>query len=140
LDEKNKNDSINNIQEYFNESNDLKISKNKSKNKTKKKLVDKCNIENKYYKLYEDFLIMQRAYKNNSNKNNLINIYNPVDEKIKDNKLSLFLEYKKLNKIKNIDNYDENISKNINTVNTMNNIDYFLSQEKKMKDDIFLNI
>ena len=140
LDEKNKNDSINNIQEYFNESNDLKISKNKSKNKTKKKLVDKGNKENKYYKLYEDFLIMQRAYKNNSNKNNLINIYNPVDEKIKDNKLSLFLEYKKLNKIKNIDNYDENISKNINTVNTMNNIDYFLSQEKKMKDDIFLNI
>ena len=95
--------------------------------------------ENKYLKLYEECMITQKAYKTISN-NNII-LFNPVDEKIKDNKLTLFSEYKK-NAIKNNskDNDDsDNIINLVDSIKTRDNIDYFLSKEK-MKGNIFLNL
>jgi hypothetical protein len=93
--------------------------------------------ENKYLKLYEDFMITQKTYKNISN-NNLV-IFNPVDEKIKNNRFSIYSEYKKIPiKNNNIDNNDSAIEL-INSLNIKDNIDYFLSREKA-KGNIFLNL
>ena len=93
--------------------------------------------ENKYLKLYEDFMITQKTYKNNANIN--LTLFNPVDEKIKNNRFSIYSEYKKIPvKSNNIDNNDSTIEV-VNSLNIKDNIDYFLSREKA-KGNIFLNL
>ena len=122
-----------NEEEISNNEINNKITKPKIKKKNNK--IRNLNIDNKYHKLYEHVMNKQKEYKNNSNIN--INIYNPIDEKLKANKLSLFIEYKNLYNI-NYNNKKEENKVNCKSFNTMNNIDYFLSKEKKMKDSIFL--
>ena len=103
-----------------------------------KSLENKISIrkkENKYKILDEYIALKQKNYKKNCSFNT--NIYNPINEKLKENKMTLFMEYKNLINLKR-NNNEEN--KNIfNSVNAMNNIDYFLSKEKRMKDSIFLD-
>ena len=89
------------------------------------KKIRKKKKENKYNSFNEFIALKQREYKNNSN--NIKNIFNPIDEELQKNKISRFIEYKNLINIFNPDD------------NPMNNIDYFLSKEKRTKDS-FLNL
>ena len=114
-----------------------KINKDKNINLENENLNKKK--ENKYNKLYESFWDKQKSYKNNLISNSYI--FNPIDEKIKNNKMSMFTEYKEMIK-KKIGSYnkDDDTNNNYNTFSTLNNIDYFLSKERKIKDDIFLDL
>ena len=131
-------DSIdfNDINEILNERKEEKNYFSEEKHKKRMRIFTDNDIkkENKYLKLYEDFMNRQKAYKNISNNNTFI--FNPVDEKLKDNKLSLFMDYKKLN---NNNNDCDNKYNSLNSLNTMDNIDYFLSKEK-MKGNIIINL
>lgn len=114
-----------------------KYSDNDIKRKRREKgKLENYTIKNKYHQMYEFFENKQKDYKNFTNSN--INIFNPVDEQIKNKKISLFMEYKHLNDLKfNLKEENKNF---VNSFNTMNNINYFLSKERKMKDSIFLNL
>ena len=141
--EENKDDSKTSLEEFFNDENMPKLLQNKKNVKTKedqKVILEKGNLnvkkENKYNRLYESFFIIQKAYKNNSKKNSCI--FNPIDEKIKNNKMTMFSEYKKMIELKNnFNNKCDNIDNNYNTFMIFNNIDYFLSKEKKLKNNFF---
>ena len=101
----------------------IKLGENE-KNISEKKIRKRKN-SNKYNSFNECIALKQREYKNNSN--SIKNIFNPIDEELQKNKISRFIEYKNLINIFNSDD------------NTMNNIDYFLSKEKRTKDS-FLNL
>ena len=118
--------------------NEKSIIKNNIELNEEKSLENKISIrkkENKYKILDEYIALKQKNYKKNCSFNT--NIYNPINEKLKENKMTLFMEYKNLINLKR--NNNEENKNTFNSVNAMNNIDYFLSKEKRMKDSIFLD-
>ena len=137
-------ESQKNIIKSFDEKNEIQFSKDEEIIEIKKKrkkykilnsMINDIKKENKYNQRYKDILIKQMELRNKSK--HCINIFNPVDEKIKNNKLSIFLEYQKMKKL--INKNSRNNFCNIISIDSMNNINYFLSREKKNKKRFFLN-
>ena len=133
-----------NIINNFNGKNELQFSideeikeieKKRKKYKILNSMINDIQKENKYNQRYKDILIKQMELRNKSK--HCINIFNPVDEKIKNNKLSLFLEYQKMNKL--INNNIKSNFYNIVSIDSMNNINYFLSREKRNNKMFLLN-
>ena len=111
------------------------IKKKRKKYKILNSMIKDIKKENKYIQRYKDILIKQMELRNKSK--HCINIFNPVDEKIKNNKISIFLEYQKMNKL--INSNCRNNFFNIVSIDSMNNINYFLSRERRKKKRLLLN-
>lgn len=133
-----------NIFNNFDEKNEIQFSideeikeikKKRKKYKILNSMVNDIKKENKYNQRYKDMLIKQVELRNKSK--HCINIFNPVEERIKNNKLSVFLEYQKMNKI--INDNCRNHFFNIISIDSMNNINYFLSRERKNQKKLLLN-
>ena len=92
-------------------------------------MINDIKKENKYNQRYKDMLIKQMELRNKSK--HYINIFNPVDERINNNKLSIFMEYQKMNKL--INNNCRNYFYNNISIDSSNNINYFLSKERNKK-------
>ena len=127
-----------NIINNFDENNEIQFSIDEEikeiKNKRKKykilnSMINDIKKENKYNQRYKDMLIKQMELRNKSK--HYINIFNPVDERINNNKLSIFMEYQKMNKL--INNNCRNYFYNNISIDSSNNINYFLSKERNKK-------
>jgi len=139
---KGQNNIINNFDDksdiHFSIDEEIKeIKKKRKKYKILKSMINdfKKEKENKYNQRYKDMLIKQMELRNKSKHS--INIFSPVDEKIKKSKISLFMEYQKMNKL--INNKSKNSFYNIISIDSMNNINYFLSRERRNKKRFLLN-
>ena len=127
-----------NIINNFDENNEIQFSIDEEikeiKNKRKKykilnSMINDIKKENKYNQRYKDMLIKQMELRNKSKR--CVNIFNPVDERINNNKLSIFMEYQKMNKL--INNNCRNYFYNNISIDSSNNINYFLSRERNKK-------
>ena len=127
-----------NIINNFDENNEIQFSIDEEikeiKNKRKKykilnSMINDIKKENKYNQRYKDMLIKQMELRSKSK--HYINIFNPVDERINNNKLSIFMEYQKMNKL--INNNCRNYFYNNISIDSSNNINYFLSKERNKK-------